>query len=51
MKMRIFSQKFPHGHLYLEINWREKFIILEKHSIKSTSFKKTNKGLPWWHSG
>lgn len=43
MKVQIFSQKFPLGHLYLEINWREKFMILEEHTIKSIPFKKTNK--------
>lgn len=43
MKMQIFTQKFPLWHLYLEINWREKFMILEEHTIKSIPFKKTNK--------
>lgn len=43
MKVQIFSQKFLLGHLYLEINWREKFMILEENTIKSIPFKKTNK--------
>lgn len=43
MKMQIFSQKLPLWHLYLEINWRGKFMILEEHTIKSILFKKTNK--------
>ena len=32
MKVQIFSQKFPLGRLYLEINSREKFMILEEHT-------------------